>query len=424
MNFALGNNFNSPQGRDLHRYPISDNLTWQKNSHQVKFGGEWEHVNAVGYWGFFDPARAYLLSPEFLASISPVLPALFGLPDGIIHTQDDLKKLPVAAFVLGIGDRVAAVVSPGGCTEQRPISPLRAGQLEDHAELHAELRPRLGARDQRPQLRSARSRSTSRRSTAATSARRRRSTRTSHRRPALPGRSAARTSDRRPRRRGPLLRHAARVVAARRARRAWRLRPSVHRQRGRDQPGHRPAVQHGVPQLARATTTARSCAAADAPSAAGREVSGHGRLAADSALQAGECARRAVPARFPDDEREPLQRRRPAPADRRDVRARPTVVYRKGEHVRRPADSSAPASTTTASMPSTARSFRAVRRPRRPTIRPRSARRADQLLVAGRRRPSTRRCWSGSTSASPIATSSPCRTRCRAARASRTSRRT
>ena len=26
VNFALGNNFNSPQGRDFHRYPISDNL--------------------------------------------------------------------------------------------------------------------------------------------------------------------------------------------------------------------------------------------------------------------------------------------------------------------------------------------------------------------------------------------------------------
>ena len=40
VNFALGNNFNSPQGRDLHRYPISNNTTWQKGSHQVKFGGE------------------------------------------------------------------------------------------------------------------------------------------------------------------------------------------------------------------------------------------------------------------------------------------------------------------------------------------------------------------------------------------------
>jgi Carboxypeptidase regulatory-like domain len=112
VNFALGNNFNSPQGRDFHRIPLSDNLTWVKNSHQVKFGGEWEHVNAIGYWGFFDPARVYLLSPEFLSSISPVLPALFGLPDGIIHTQDDLKKLPVAAFVMGVGDRAQPSYHP------------------------------------------------------------------------------------------------------------------------------------------------------------------------------------------------------------------------------------------------------------------------------------------------------------------------
>jgi hypothetical protein len=103
VNFALGNNFNSPQGRDLHRYPISDNVTWQKAAHTVKFGGTWEHIDAVGYWGFFDPARAYLLSPEFLKGVG-VPPALFGLPDGIIHNFNDLKKLPVVAFILGIGD--------------------------------------------------------------------------------------------------------------------------------------------------------------------------------------------------------------------------------------------------------------------------------------------------------------------------------
>jgi outer membrane receptor protein involved in Fe transport len=104
VNFALGNNFNSPQGRDLHRVPISNNTTWLKGSHQVKFGGTWEHTDVSGYWGFFDPARVYLLSPEFLANINPALPALFGLPDRIIRTQADLLRLPVAAFILGIGD--------------------------------------------------------------------------------------------------------------------------------------------------------------------------------------------------------------------------------------------------------------------------------------------------------------------------------
>ena len=58
----------------------------------------------MGYWGFFDPARAYLLSPEFLTGVG-VPPALFGLPDGSIRSPDDLRRLPVVSFLLGIGDR-------------------------------------------------------------------------------------------------------------------------------------------------------------------------------------------------------------------------------------------------------------------------------------------------------------------------------
>ena len=104
VNFQLGNNFNSPQGRDLHRFPVSDNMTWLKGQHQVKFGGEFEHFDGVGYWGFFDPARVYLLSPEFLANINPFLPALFGLPDKTIHSFSDLEKLPVVTFIMGVGD--------------------------------------------------------------------------------------------------------------------------------------------------------------------------------------------------------------------------------------------------------------------------------------------------------------------------------
>ena len=104
VNFALGNNFNSPQGRDIHRFPITNNTTWQKGRHSVKFGGTWEPSDLTGYWGFFDPARVYLLSPEYLRSVG-VPPAVFGLPDGIIRSHADLMRLPVVTFILGIGDR-------------------------------------------------------------------------------------------------------------------------------------------------------------------------------------------------------------------------------------------------------------------------------------------------------------------------------
>jgi len=114
VNFALGNNFNSPQGRDLRRFPLSDNVTLQVGAHRVKFGGEWEHFDGTGYWGFFDPARVYLPSPEFLqaafvsAGVPPsAVPGLFqtlGLPL-TINTAADLLRLPVFTFLLGIGDR-------------------------------------------------------------------------------------------------------------------------------------------------------------------------------------------------------------------------------------------------------------------------------------------------------------------------------
>jgi hypothetical protein len=102
-NFVLGNNFNSPQGRDLRRYPLSDNVSWVKGSHRIKFGGEYEFDRGSGYWGFFDPARVYLLPPETLNAIG-FPPALFGLPSSGPITAAQIYNMPVAAFVLGIGN--------------------------------------------------------------------------------------------------------------------------------------------------------------------------------------------------------------------------------------------------------------------------------------------------------------------------------
>ena len=102
-NTVLGNNFNSPQGRDYRRFPFTDNVTLLTGSHRVRFGGEWEHNRATGYWGFFDPARAGLAPPELLKSLG--LLNIFGLPSGVIQSYSDLYKLPVVYYVVGIGAR-------------------------------------------------------------------------------------------------------------------------------------------------------------------------------------------------------------------------------------------------------------------------------------------------------------------------------
>ena len=107
VNFALGNNFNSPQGRDIHRFPISNHTTWYKGRHSVKFGGTFEPSDLTGYWGFFDPARVVSLVARIPApAINPGAARRCSVcPDGKIHSQADLLKLPVVTFILGIGDR-------------------------------------------------------------------------------------------------------------------------------------------------------------------------------------------------------------------------------------------------------------------------------------------------------------------------------
>ena len=100
VNFQLGNNFNSPQGRDLRRFPVSDNVSWQKGTHRIKFGGEWEHFDGTGYWGFFDPANVIVLPPETFGPAAPLL----GIPT-VLRNYEDIKRLPVVFFILGIGDR-------------------------------------------------------------------------------------------------------------------------------------------------------------------------------------------------------------------------------------------------------------------------------------------------------------------------------
>ena len=102
-NFVLGNNFNSPQGRDLRRYPLSDNVNWVAGRHRIKFGGEYEFYRGAGYWEFFDPARVYLLPPETLNALHIPL-SRFGLPPSGQLSATEIMKLPVASFVLGIGD--------------------------------------------------------------------------------------------------------------------------------------------------------------------------------------------------------------------------------------------------------------------------------------------------------------------------------
>jgi hypothetical protein len=127
-NFIFGNNINVPQNRVLRTYQLTDTFSWQKGSHRVRFGGEWEHFYGVGLWAFLEPSLnvpydplhllAFIASPAVPAAVKPAIVALYSsLPDSLklnatgtgplnstIPTLQDILKLPIYTFATGIGD--------------------------------------------------------------------------------------------------------------------------------------------------------------------------------------------------------------------------------------------------------------------------------------------------------------------------------
>lgn len=99
---TVGNTTNAPQGRDIRRYNLVENLTWQKGSHRMRFGGSYETSPFNGFWAFGEPAAANAFGPDLLIA-NRIPTALWGLPSQF-KTNADLMKLPIAAFAFGLGD--------------------------------------------------------------------------------------------------------------------------------------------------------------------------------------------------------------------------------------------------------------------------------------------------------------------------------
>jgi hypothetical protein len=98
---AFGNQTNSPQSRLLRRHIFSDNMTSQRGTHRMKFGGEWEYLKGTGTYTLDAPAAITLFSPEEVRSLAPNLAAL--LPSHF-NSLNSILSLPLENFVFGIGD--------------------------------------------------------------------------------------------------------------------------------------------------------------------------------------------------------------------------------------------------------------------------------------------------------------------------------
>ena len=110
-NFALGESATTPQSRLLRRHIFADNVSMQKGTHSIKFGGYWEYQKGTGYYSYAQPAALELWSPELVQAYNQKLVAEGYSADQIqipssFNTISDLLKLPVAAFTIGVGNPI------------------------------------------------------------------------------------------------------------------------------------------------------------------------------------------------------------------------------------------------------------------------------------------------------------------------------
>src|SRR5581483_946085 len=69
-NLQIGHTTNATQGRDLRKFQFDDGLTWQKGSHRIRFGGEFEYAPGTGFWGYCDPFCSSVAPPELIAGLN------------------------------------------------------------------------------------------------------------------------------------------------------------------------------------------------------------------------------------------------------------------------------------------------------------------------------------------------------------------
>lgn len=105
---AIGNDVNVSQDRHPRTFQFTDNVSWTKGSHRVRFGGNYElsyghgtwNRNAAGVFSAFTPTQVQA-NPALFAS----LPASLKTPTGQRIPFSDLLQLPMTGtLTIGLGD--------------------------------------------------------------------------------------------------------------------------------------------------------------------------------------------------------------------------------------------------------------------------------------------------------------------------------
>lgn len=87
------------------RYQLTDFFTWQKDTHNIKFGGDWETARG-GRTDIADqPVTMALFSPHTVRAFNAIQPPNLQIPlPATFLTLPDILQLPLQNFTVGIGD--------------------------------------------------------------------------------------------------------------------------------------------------------------------------------------------------------------------------------------------------------------------------------------------------------------------------------
>ena len=92
--FIGNSSFNFNPGRRFH---LNEIATWQRSTHLVRFGGEWEYNRSEPLGWANEPATLTLFSPAQARQYNLPLPAAF-------RTIDDILQLPLQSVTVSVGD--------------------------------------------------------------------------------------------------------------------------------------------------------------------------------------------------------------------------------------------------------------------------------------------------------------------------------
>lgn len=96
--FLAGTSVNSPQLRQARSFEWKESMSWQKGTHRIAFGLEYEHMRTkVAPWDYCDPGCDYVYSPEFIQGLplGPFAAVLFPNLPSTIRSNQDLLNLPI-----------------------------------------------------------------------------------------------------------------------------------------------------------------------------------------------------------------------------------------------------------------------------------------------------------------------------------------